>query len=202
MPVDDVDSTTAPPAQNVVGPLAVIVGVVFVVMFVVALPLAVQPALFTVTLICALPLAPTLYVMLVVPCPAVIVPLVMLHTYVDPEVGLTMFAASPVAFGHAFAGALICALGGAHAMVAAAENCEVPSPKEARLQFASLMAVASATSLSPTLTPIAAALIVVVELPLLPLMQFEKRNVFPCPRASALKKSMRMPCVVADALAL
>ena len=149
------------PAQNVVGPLALTIGVAAGVMLTVALPLAEQLPLTTATLSCALPLAPTLKVMLVVPCPDVIAPFVMPHEYVAPAVGLTMLATSPVAFGHALAGALIAALGGVHATVTTFENCDVPSPNAESEQPEPSIAVATATILSPVFTPTADVLLLV-----------------------------------------
>src|ERR1051326_2374318 len=91
--------------------------------------------------------------MLVVPCPLVSVPLVIVQLYVEPAVGLTMFAARPVAFAQAFAGALICALGGVQATVAAAENGDVPSAKEVSVQVALPRLVVRAAIESPRTMP-------------------------------------------------
>lgn len=78
-PVDAVSVTLAP-AQNVVAPLAVTVGVVVALTLTVARPLLVQPALLTDTPSCtAAVAAAAVNVIDAVPWPAVIVPFVIVQ---------------------------------------------------------------------------------------------------------------------------
>jgi hypothetical protein len=169
----------------------------------VALPFDEQLPLVMVTLSPMLPLAGALKVMLEVPCPLTSVPLVTVHAYVAPAVGVVTLAARFVALGQALEGAVMALGGGPQTTTAAVENREVPSPWTASVQFGSPMLVASATMESPTLTPKAAALTpVLLDAVLVFERQTLKRKVCPCPFASALKKSTRMLCVVGAELSL
>jgi len=76
-----------------------------------ALPVAVQPLLFTVMPRLTVPAGPAVKMMLFVPAPAVIVPFAIVHVYVVPAGPLLTAAVLPIELGSTLAGAVIVASG-------------------------------------------------------------------------------------------